>query len=134
MDHHIRYTKDKGYGEDLYFHVVAFSKAQKIYVIHERLYVYRRDTPGSLSVNNDWRSRIISTLNYAYKAYDAIRMDNSNVSKHYQIFFKFFFETNMGGLLPDVQKQPWFSEVYEQFNSFYEDINRQTEAALLKHP
>jgi hypothetical protein len=102
-----RFLNDKAYGEDLYFHIITYSKAKKIFVIDEALYNYRRNTPNSLSVNYDQKNKILHSLSYAHRAYDTIKNDDSNLSRHYAIFFKFLFETNMGGSLEEFHKQPW---------------------------
>jgi hypothetical protein len=122
IDNNIFYTLDKTYGEDLYYHIITYSKAKKIFVIDERLICYRRDTPNSLTMSNDRENKIKDSLDYLYKAYDVIKNDNSNLSRHYHIFFKFLFETNMGASLKEIQNESWFPNVKSKFDQLYNKL------------
>jgi hypothetical protein len=86
---------------------VAYSKANQIYVIDEPLYICRRGHATSLTSQTNLKEQILNAMDYAFKAFETIRKDDSIISRYFYIFFKYFFETAMTGSQMDTQKQVW---------------------------
>ncbi|MDR0674951.1 MAG: glycosyltransferase [Mycoplasmataceae bacterium] len=122
IKNNIFYLDSRLYGEDLYFHILVFSKAKSIYVIDEPLYVYRRDNVNSLSNTHDIKDKTIGLLHYATEAFQAIKKDESLVSNHYAIFFKFLWENYIAkdNLGDELKKQKEYPMIHEKYQKMYE--------------
>jgi hypothetical protein len=121
IDNNLFYPNIKAFGEDLYFHILVFSKAKSIYLIEESLYVYRRYHKDSFYTNTTITDKLNGLLDYAFNAYDCIKNDNSNVSKHYAIFFKFLRDHYILSFIENEKQKatPWFAAIKEKYSQYY---------------
>jgi glycosyltransferase involved in cell wall biosynthesis len=122
IDNNIYYSNDKLFGEDLFYHILVFSKSKSFYLIEETIYVYRRNSGSSFYDKTSIEDKMNGLLHYAIKAYDYIKTDSSKISNHYSIFVKFLWENYiLSFLTKEEQKQEkWFIEIEDKYQKFYQ--------------
>jgi hypothetical protein len=71
------------------------------------LYVRRQELHTIQCKHIHPKEKLFNLMDYAFKAFEIIRKDDSVLAKYFYTFFKFFFETYAVNEFTNIKKEEW---------------------------